>query len=64
MTTPATRRRRARRPRVRRCLTCHSPEPMWVINHPSGRVAVCVTCGDVVHLDDGTRPELKVVSGL
>jgi hypothetical protein len=37
---------------------------MWVVNHPSGRVAVCVTCGDVVHLDDGTRPELKVVSGL
>ncbi len=36
---------------------------MWVVNHPSGRVAVCVTCGDVVYLDD-TRPELRVVSGL
>lgn len=47
MNTRALRSERLRRLRAHQCTTCQTPWALRVIDHPAGKVVLCVHCGTV-----------------
>lgn len=58
MKTPTERSERIRRLRAHQCTTCRTPWALRVVDHPAGRVVLCVHCGTV---RSSTWPELHAV---
>jgi Zn ribbon nucleic-acid-binding protein len=58
MDTPTSRADRLRRVRAHRCPTCRTPWSLRVVDHPAGRMVVCVACGSA---RSGAQAELHAV---